>query len=339
MTDSDDPKHPDDPFPTPIVFQMAAPAPARSWRTWLTGRPVPTGAAPRQTIGKLFGLAVFAADALSSIAYAPQQTLVILAAAGPQAYGYAFWIALVITALLAVVTISCQQTLHAYPNGGGAYTVALENLGEIPAQIAGVALLIDYVFLAAVAISSGVAQIVSAYPPLFASRVEIALALLGLIMIANLRGVKESGAVFAVPTYFFVGMMNVVVGAGVVRLLSGTLGPVLAPPTVELLHGAQPLTLLLPLRAFANGTTALTGVECISNGAPVSPCAQGKMAGWRRTSMALEMGCQQPRRTGYGDRGRDLRGHGIPGLRPRPLDRPHRPVRRQRSRRARAGSA
>ncbi len=227
---------------------------------------MPTRDAPHQTIGKLVGLAVFGGDALSSIAYAPQETLVILAAAGPQAYGYAFWIALIITVLLAIVTVSYQQTLHAYPNGGGAYTVALENLGEIPAQVAGVALLIDYVLLAAVAISSGVAQIVSALPMLYDYRVGLALLLLGLIMIANLRGVKESGTLFAVPTYFFLLMTTLVVVVGLWRFFSGDLGRVVDPPEVQLLHGAQPLTLFLLLRAFANGTTALTGVECISNG-------------------------------------------------------------------------
>lgn len=226
---------------------------------------MPTADAPHQTIGKLVGLAVFGADALSSIAYAPQETLVILAAAGPAAYGYALPIAVVITVLLAIVTISYQQTLHAYPNGGGAYTVARENLGVLAAQVAGVALLIDYVLLAAVAISSGVAQIVSAAPALFPWRVWLALILLGLIAIANLRGVKESGTAFALPTYFFLGSMVLTVALGYYRYLTGTLGPVPDPPPVLALT-AQPLGVFLLLRAFANGTTALTGVECISNG-------------------------------------------------------------------------
>ncbi|MBL8055331.1 MAG: APC family permease [Anaerolineales bacterium] len=225
-----------------------------------------TREAPHQTVSKLVGLAVFGADALSSIAYAPQETLVILAAAGPAAFGYAFPIALVITALLAIVTLSYQQTIHAYPNGGGAYTVARENLGVLPAQIAGAALLMDYILLAAVAISSGVAQIVSAFPALFAARVPLAVVLLVLIMVANLRGVKESGALFSLPTYFFLGMTTLTVAAGFWRYLAGSLGPVVDPPALELVHGAQPLTLFLLLRAFSNGTTALTGVECISNG-------------------------------------------------------------------------
>jgi amino acid transporter len=211
------------------------------------------------------GLAVFGADALSSIAYAPQETLVILAAAGTQAFGYAFPISIIITVLLAIVTLSYQQTIHAYPNGGGAYTVARENLGITPALLAGAALLLDYTLLAAVATSSGVAQIVSAFPFLLPYRVWLAIGLLVLIAIANLRGVKESGNTFAAPTYFFLFMTVLTVGAGFLRYLMGSLGGVIDPPPVEHL-GTEPLTLFLLLRAFSNGTTALTGVECISNG-------------------------------------------------------------------------
>ena len=140
---------------------------------------------------KAVALAVFGADALSSIAYAPQEMLVILAAAGSAAFGYAFPISVVIVVLLAIVTISYQQTIHAYPGGGGAYTVARENLGDLAAEVAGTALLVDYVLLAAVATSSGIAQVVSAFPGLFPYRVILAVAALLLIMLANLRGVKK----------------------------------------------------------------------------------------------------------------------------------------------------
>ena len=237
----------------------------RSWRSWLIGRPLPTADAPHQRIGKAVGLAVFGADALSSIAYAPQETLVILAAAGAQAFGYAFPISLVITVLLAIVTISYQQTIHAYPNGGGAYTVVKENLGITPALVAGAALLTDYTLLAAVATSSGVAQIVSAFPALFPYRVLLSVGLLVLIAIANLRGVKESGNTFAAPTYFFLAMTVLTVGIGFIKYISGALGGVINPPPIQTFH-TEPLTLFLLLRAFSNGTTALTGVECISNG-------------------------------------------------------------------------
>lgn len=237
----------------------------RSWRSWLIGKPLPTADAPHQTVRKLVGLAVFGADALSSIAYAPQETLVILAAAGPEAFGYAFPISVVITALLAIVTVSYLQTIHAYPTGGGAYTVVKANLGEPAALTAGAALLMDYILLAAVTVASGVAQIVSAFPDLFPFRVWLAVALLGLIAVANLRGVKESGNTFALPTYFFLGMTTLTVTVGFIRLLSGSLGLVTDPPHVEGFH-TEPLTLFLLLRAFSNGTTALTGVEVIANG-------------------------------------------------------------------------
>ena len=245
--------------------RVAKDTPQRGWRTWLIGQPLPTAAVPHQTVSKAVGLAVFGADALSSIAYAPQETLVILAAAGTQALGYAFPISLIITVLLAIVTISYIQTIHAYPSGGGAYTVVKENLGMPAALVAGAALLIDYILLAAVTVSSGVAQIVSAFPDLFPYRVWISVGLLGLIAVANLRGVKESGNTFAAPTYFFLGMTVLTVGIGFVRYMSGTLGIVIDPPPIETLH-AEPLTLFLLLRAFSNGTTALTGVEVIANG-------------------------------------------------------------------------
>lgn len=247
------------------VNRVARPNQLHSWRTWLIGRPLPTADAPYQRIGKAVGLAVFGADALSSIAYAPQEMLVILAAAGTQALGYAFPISLIITVLLAIVTISYQQTIHAYPNGGGAYTVVKENLGITPALVAGSALLTDYTLLAAVATSSGVAQIVSAFPVLYPYRVGLAVGLLVLIAIANLRGVKESGNTFAAPTYFFLAMTSLTVIVGFYKYLTGTLGMVVDPPPMETLYTA-PLTFLLLLRAFSNGTTALTGVECISNG-------------------------------------------------------------------------
>jgi amino acid transporter len=247
------------------VNRPAGARPSRSWRTWLIGRALPTAEAPDQTVSKMVGMAVFGADALSSIAYAPQETLVILAAAGTQAFGYAFPISLVITGLLAMVSISYLQTIQAYPSGGGAYTVVKENLGVSAALVAGAALLMDYILLAAVTVASGVAQIVSAFPDLFPLRVWLSIGLLVLIAIANLRGVKESGNIFAFPTYFFLAMTALTVAAGFIRYFGGTLGVVEDPPPIQNLH-AEPLTLFLLLRAFSNGTTALTGVEVIANG-------------------------------------------------------------------------
>ena len=184
------------------ILHREAGVPPRSLSHWLIGRPLSTADAPHQTIGKAVGLAVFASDALSSTAYATQEILVILAVAGTAAFGSVFPISIAIVILLAIVALSYQQTIHAYPDGGGAYIVARDNLGNLPAQMAGAALLMDYVLTVSVSISSGIAQIASAYPVLYPYRVILAVLAVLLIMIVNLRGVKESGSAFAIPTYF-----------------------------------------------------------------------------------------------------------------------------------------
>jgi amino acid transporter len=252
--------------------------PPHTWRTWLIGRPLATADAPHQTIGKLVGLAVFSSDALSSVAYGPQEILAVLVVAGMGALGYAFPIAIGIAILLAILTFSYEQTIHAYPSGGGAYIVVRDNLGELPAQIAGAALLTDYILTVAVSISSGVAQIVSALPDLYPFRVEIAVGMVMFIMLVNLRGVKESGAIFAVPTYFFLGMTLLTVLIGLGQYVTGNLGIVVDKPHVEI-GIVQPLSLFLILRAFANGTASVTGVEAISDGIPAFKEPRSKNAG------------------------------------------------------------
>jgi amino acid transporter len=239
--------------------------PKTTIQTWLIGRPLATADAPQQTIGKLIGLAVFSSDAMSSVAYGPQELMLILAAAGVGALHLALPIVLAIAVLLLILTFSYEQTIHAYPGGGGAYIVARDNLGELPAQTAGAALLTDYILTVAVSISSGVAQLVSAFPVLYPNRVVIAVGLILLTMTINLRGVKESGITFAIPTYFFLILMFTTVIAGFIRYFTGNLGVVINPPSMGV-NILQPLTLFLILRAFANGTTSLTGVEAISNG-------------------------------------------------------------------------
>lgn len=240
--------------------------PRKNWHSWLIGNPLQTADAPHQTIGKAVGLAVFASDALSSTAYATQEIMIILAAAGSSAMGYVFPIAVAIVALMAIVSISYEQTIHAYPGGGGAYIVSRDNLGEIPAQTAGAALLTDYILTVAVSVSSGVAQISSAFPGLYPYRVHMGVAAVMLIMLINLRGVKESGVTFAIPTYFFIVMMFITVGFGFFRYFTGTLGMVVNPPEIAM-HGiAQVVTPFLLLHAFSSGTAALTGIEAISNG-------------------------------------------------------------------------
>ena len=252
---------------TTLIRHIPETRPGPSLQRWLIGRPLPTADAPHQTIGKAIGLAVFASDALSSTAYATQEILVILAAAGSMALGYAFPISLAIALLLAIVAISYEQTIHAYPGGGGAYIVARDNLGELPAQTAGAALLTDYILTVAVSISSGVDQIASAFPALFPYRVILAVSMVFIIMLVNLRGVRESGITFSIPTYFFVVMMFMTVGIGLFRTITGTLGTVIDPPALH--HFGEAIGVVTPfliLHAFSSGNAALTGIEAISNG-------------------------------------------------------------------------
>lgn len=263
--------------------------PKNSIQTLLIGRPLATEAAAEQTIGKLVGLAVFSSDAMSSVAYGPQELMLILAAAGAGAIHLALPIVLAIVGLLMILTFSYEQTIHAYPGGGGAYIVARDNLGEAPAQVAGAALLTDYILTVAVSISSGVAQLVSAYPVIHPYRVWLAVGLILVIMVINLRGVKESGITFAIPTYFFLLMMFATVIIGFVRYLSGSLGVLIDPPVMEV-GFLQPLSLFLILKAFANGTTSLTGVEAISNGITAFKEPRSKNAGQTLVWMAGIMG-------------------------------------------------
>jgi amino acid transporter len=275
---------------TNILHRTAEGKPKHDWRTWLVGKPLPTADAPHQTIGKAIGLAVFASDALSSTAYATQEILVILAAAGAGALGYAFPISVAIVILLAIVTISYEQTIHAYSGGGGAYIVARDNLGENPALIAGAALLTDYILTVAVSISSGVAQLISALPDMYPYRVWIAISMVMFIMLINLRGVRESGLTFAVPTYFFLVMMVITVLVAFVRYFTGSLGQVVDPPELHLTEVIQPLSLFLILHAFSSGTTALTGVEAISNGITAFKEPRSTNAGKTLIAMALILG-------------------------------------------------
>lgn len=233
----------------------------------LFGRPIATRDLEHQSVNRIIGLAVFASDALSSTAYATEEILFILALAGSSStiFGISIPLSIAIAILLTIVTVSYRQTIYAYPNGGGAYIVARDNLGEVAAQIAGAALLTDYILTVAVSISSGVAQIASAFPTLLPFRVEMALLVIAAMTLVNLRGVKESGTIFAIPTYFFLGTMLLTLVVGIYRYLTGTLGVVTGVALVET-GTTQALTLFLILRAFSSGSAALTGIEAISNG-------------------------------------------------------------------------
>jgi len=274
----------------PIIHRTTGYVPPRTWRHWLFGRPLATADAPHQTIGKFIGLAVFASDALSSTAYATQEILFILAAAGTMAFGFVFPIAIAIVILLAIVTLSYEQIIHAYPDGGGAYIVSRDNMGELPALIAGASLLIDYILTVAVSVSSGVAQLVSAYPELFEFRVPLSVVAVFAITLLNLRGVKESGAAFAFPSYFFVVMMYLTVGIGLFRYFTGSLGSVDNPPEMDIVHTLTAITPFLILHAFSSGTAALTGVEAISNGITAFKEPRSRNAGITLIWMAFILG-------------------------------------------------
>ncbi len=252
--------------------------PSRSLTSWLIGKPLSTHEMPHQTISKKVGLAVFASDALSSTAYATEAILEVLAFAGVAALAFSIPIAGAIVLLLAIVTISYEQTIHTYPGGGGAYIVSRDNLGELPAQIAGAALLTDYILTVSVSISSGVAQLTSGFSALYPYRVPIAVGLVIFMTIVNLRGVKESGVTFAVPTYFFLGVALLTLVVGFYKYFTGSLGMATDVKPAEI-AATQGLTLFLILRAFASGCTALTGVEAISNGIPAFKEPKSRNAG------------------------------------------------------------
>lgn len=244
----------------------------------LIGNPLATDQMSHERLGKIQALAVLSSDALSSVAYATEEIILMLALAGAGALAVSWPISIGIAILLAIVATSYYQTIHAYPTGGGSYTVSKENLGTIPSLVAGAALLTDYLLTVAVSISAGVAAITSAFPLLFPFKVELALAAVAIVTLVNLRGLRESGRVFSIPTYFFVVMMYLLLGVGLVRWLFGGLTPLPVPSPTELAASRQ-LGLFLILRAFASGCTAMTGVEAISNGIPVFKKPESTNAG------------------------------------------------------------
>lgn len=251
-------------------------------RRIILGQPLATSQAIHQRLSKAKALAVFSSDALSSSTYATEAILLVLIAAGTGALGVSWWIALGIAALMIVVAFSYFQTIHAYPNGGGAYIVSKDNLGIIPGLTAASALLIDYVLTVAVSVSAGTAALSSAFPELAPYRVHAALLIVAFITVMNLRGVKESGTFFSIPTYMFIIGMLFMIGVGFIRVLTGTVTPV-PPPAPEVLAEELKftggLTLFLVLRAFAAGCTALTGIEAISNGIPAFKPPESRNAG------------------------------------------------------------
>ena len=237
------------------------------------GTPIPTAQSRHERLGKATALAVFASDALSSVSYATEEILLVLILAGSVALSYSLPIAVGIAVLIGIVTTSYSQTIRAYPAGGGAYIVTKDNLGVVPGLISAAALLIDYVLTVAVSVAAGVAAVTSALPALFRYRVVLCVVAVTLISVANLRGIRESGKIFAAPTFLFIGSLGAMV-------FYGSLGAIFdwLPEAPYQPHGPglEGVGLFLLLRAFASGCTALTGVEAVSDGVPAfkSPEAQ-----------------------------------------------------------------
>ncbi|MGH7326462.1 MAG: APC family permease [Candidatus Rokuibacteriota bacterium] len=231
----------------------------------LVGRPMPLAQARHERLGKAVALAVFASDPLSSVAYATEEILYVLVLAGPLALSYSLPISVGIAALILIVVASYRQTIRAYPHGGGAYIVTKDNLGVLPSLSAAGALLIDYVLTVAVSVAAGIAAVTSAVPALLPYRTWLCVATIAVIAIANLRGVRESGKLFAAPTYLFVFSILAMIGYGVVGTSLGLLAEAPYEPHPP---GLEAIGLFLLLRAFSAGCTALTGIEAVSDGIP-----------------------------------------------------------------------
>lgn len=232
----------------------------------LIGKPLKNEEIHGQKYGVLFGLPILASDAVSSVAYASEEILLVLVPAiGILSYQYLGYISLAIIGLLFILTFSYRQTIQSYPNGGGAYIVASDNLGRIAGTTAGAALAVDYILTVAVSISSGTAAITSAFSGLRSYTVPICLVILAIIMVGNLRGIKESSRIFSIPTYAFVFAILSMLVVGLLKIRTGYHPP--QPPTAQL-QVLQPVTIILILSAFSNGCAALTGVEAVSNAIP-----------------------------------------------------------------------
>jgi len=251
-------------------------------KRWLLGRPLATAQASHERLSNPVALAIFSSDPLSSVAYATEEILLVLILAGTAALHYSIGISIVIVGLVVIVAASYRQTIYAYPSGGGAYVVAKTNLGELPGLVAAAALLIDYVLTVAVSVAAGIAAITSAVPALHDYRVALGLLAVGILTWGNLRGVRESGKIFALPTYLFVGGLGLMILVGLGRELFGT--PV--DHAVASVPAVEGLTLFLLLRAFSSGCTALTGIEAISNGVPAFRDPVSKNAATTLTWMA-----------------------------------------------------
>jgi amino acid transporter len=259
-------------------------------RAVVFGRPLASEEEIGERLSKVKALAIFSSDAISSSAYATEEILrVLIVAAAAGALAYSIGVSVAIVVMLTVVSFSYRQVCRAYPNGGGAYVVARQNLAPLFGLIAAAALLIDYVMTVAVSTASAIQQIQSVVPQAYDFRIEIAFVSISLITVGNLRGLRESGNIFAIPTYLFAGLALLIVAIGVVRIVGGTTGPI-PPQPQAVVPGTEALTVFLLLRAFAGGSVALTGVEAIANGVPAFKPPEARNAANTMTAMAVLLG-------------------------------------------------
>ncbi len=254
-----------------------------------------------ERLTKVKALAVFGSDAISSCAYATEASLMVLIVAGNGALHISFYTALAVALLLSMVAFSYRQTVYAYPHGGGSYNVSRQNLGQMAGLVAAAALMLDYIMTVAVSIAAGsfavtsalnaaginITAITSSLPPFFNLNVILSLIFIGLITLGNLRGIRESGSIFAVPTYLFIFSFAGMLIVGVIKVLTHSLVPATPPPILAI---AQPVTLWLVLRAFSAGAVAMSGTEAISNGVPVFKPPESKNAAITLTVMASLLG-------------------------------------------------
>ena len=263
----------------------------------LIGQPIASSEEHQHRLRKIIALPVFSSDAISSTAYATDEIVAVLlaqAAIGSGAFGPIVPIAIVLCVLLAIVVLIYRQTIFAYPSGGGSYIVSRENLGQIPSLVAGSSLLVDYILTVAVSIAGGVLAIQSAFGFSNSWRVPLCLACIAFMTIMNLRGVKESGAVFAGPTYFYIVMLVMLIGTGLFRIFVQHLSPIpdaqLSQHAKELRAMTKGLGLYMLLRAFSSGAVALSGVEAVSNGVPAFQKPESKNASHTLMWMAVILG-------------------------------------------------
>jgi amino acid transporter len=283
--------------PLPPVPKVDIPE-SRGYRfkSKILGQPLDNDQLAHERLGKPTALAVFASDALSSTAYASEEILRtllgigVIGGIGVLAFSYLVPITLALVAVLVILIFSYRQTIKAYPSAGGAYIVTKDNLGLLPAQVAGVALLTDYILTVSVSVSAGVAALYSAFHPLYPYRVPIALAFIAIICVGNLRGVKESGKIFAVPTYLFIIAMFMMIVTGLYKAIFGGGIQYIVPQDPKALEAIGAASIVLVLHAFASGGAAMTGVEAISNGVPAFKPVEWKHARETLTVMGLLLG-------------------------------------------------